>query len=223
MTAKPPAAPLATLALRSVTAAWMSLVPALPLSAQWRPEGAAVVQESPTSNTHLYARALGTFQSFVALSHDIAGVSVRLYNPFGYEGNIPLCLHDRLPTVLCGEGYLAHNLYLPPVLGAGESGWLDVFWDPVAVTPGQTLYFGTSSLNWRFAADDRDPYAGGMAYQQELSGSALPGALEGHDLAFRIWSTKPAAMHVAPEPATWLLLCTGLLGLAAAGRRRRRA
>jgi hypothetical protein len=112
-------------------------------------------------------------------------------------------------------------------LTAGQSSWVDLFWAPVAVTAGQSYWVvigngpgnaytlnGTSSTNYP---------AGGAYYNYSASATAGYTDFTQYDLAFRTYTNTAGVMSSVPEPGTWALLGTGLLGVAGVARRKRTA
>ena len=128
-------------------------------------------------------------------------------------GPVPLSFATGGLDLVGGQRYIA-------VLSTAE----------LAATPAGTfggLFESTAGAN-------ADPYPGGAAYTLvSLYSAGLPGVVggtwtvaggntSGHDFAFRAAFTT-AAVTPIPEPSTVVLLGTGVLGVALAVRRRRRA
>lgn len=110
---------------------------------------------------------------------------------------------------------------------AASTGWVDVFWNALNVTPTKqyALQIKSDEINYGLLVDygQINPYANGNAwlfhdYFDQGNGSSYGLA----DLTFRTYTDITPASTV-PEPGSFALLGTGLAGLVGvAGRRRRR-
>ena len=154
--------------------------------------------------------ALG--QSFTATDTDLGyvGVMIEPYNQHFNDLTLSMALFSgagifNLGNLLTGQSFTLSNNY---------NGWLDLDVSAVSFTQGTDYTIGIFndtpqwgvSINW-----NGNPYSGGVAY---YSGTAHPNA----DLQFHVGPSSNAAP--VPEPATMLLLGSGLLGLACVGRKR---
>jgi len=137
-------------------------------------------------------------QSFQTQDYDhISGAGIHLYTT-GVAGDITIQLWDFLPT----EG----GTMLTEATAYGTPGeWVDVFWDPVDITPDTTYYLVfEADTGGGIYGSTSDPYPYGMVF-------ANPGfnPFPSFDYTFRTW--------VVPAPGALVLL--GLAGLAGTRRR----
>lgn len=89
-----------------------------------------------------------------------------------------------------------------------NSGWVDVFWSPVAVSLSTTYYMVLESTNDIVAAfSDSDTYSNGNAL---YAGNTT--TFSHFDLAFRTYYDDGVQIQV-PEPGTLALFSLGLVGL----------
>jgi hypothetical protein len=141
-------------------------------------------------------------QSFQQAANNIsgAGVFIDLGNG-GHTDLITIALWTTLPD---GNGVMLTSASAV----ATEGSWVDVFWNPVSVTPGTTYFLDFSGDSVLVASGSvNDPYANGQVY-------AGPSYLSfpTFDFAFRTYSSD--------VPAPSVLGVLGVLGLTT-GRRRR--
>lgn len=95
---------------------------------------------------------------------------------------------------------------------------MDVFWTPVAITPGATEYLIISSStnsNYGVTYGTGNPYASGVAL---ISGQDIGRGQ--YDLTFRTYSDTDFHSAV-PEPSTWALMILGFAGVGFLVYRRR--
>jgi hypothetical protein len=141
-------------------------------------------------------------QSFQQAHSNVAGAGILLQAGVGSTDLVTLALWDALPND--GGTLLASGS------GTGTAGsWFDVFWSPVPVTPGDTLFlvFTSGQNTLGIAGDVQNPYPAGMTY-------ANPGygAFPDYDYAFRTYYDD--AVATIPAPGAVLL---GTLGAGLAG------
>ena len=148
-------------------------------------------QEDTVQNAYMAAFAQTDLaQSFTPSAGNSSGAGVFLYTIEGSQG-ITISLWDNLPN---NNG----NELASATSGAvGANQWVDVFWNPVAVTPGKTYYLVFESVNnasglW---GDLDNNYPGGNVF-------ANPGyqSFPDYDYTFREYSST------VPEPATLSML-----------------
>ncbi len=152
-------------------------------------------QEDIVQNAYLAAFSQTDLaQSFTPSANNSSGAGVFLYTIEGSQG-ITISLWDALPNENGTQLATATS-------GAvGPNQWVDVFWNPVAVTPGNTYYLVFQSANnasglW---GDVLNNYPGGNAF-------ANPGyqSFPQYDYTFREYDS-------VPEPATLSMLGAGLV------------
>jgi hypothetical protein len=93
--------------------------------------------------------------------------------------------------------------------------WVDVSWNRIDLTIGQTYYLGLTSPSELYVAYGGNNYANGSIYGSN-SHNYLP---EYYDLTFRTYADDANAVPV-PEPETCALMLAGLAALGFVTRRR---
>jgi len=141
-------------------------------------------------------------QSFQQAHDNVAGAGILLQAGIGSTDAVTIALWDALPNA--GGNLLASGT------GTGTQGtWFDVFWTPVAVTPGDPLYlvFTSGQNTLGIAGSSQNPYANGIVYA-----NAGYQAFPNFDYAFRTYYDD--AFSVVPAPGAILLgtLGAGLVG-----------
>lgn len=147
----------------------------------------------------------GLAQSFKQLADNISGAGIYILGSPGESDVVTIELWSKLPNQ--GGSLLAGG----SALGLGP-GWVDVFWTPVTVTPGDTYFLvfsGPSALG--LAGSTLNPYPNGQTFA--TSGYA---GFPNFDYTFRTFAAA------VPEPSIWASMMggLGLLALLAAARRR---
>ena len=135
-------------------------------------------------------------QSFQQSASNIVGAGVFIYSS-PVAGDLTVSLWDALPT----DG---GNMLATGTTGA-YSGWVDVFWSEVAVTPGETLFLvieSTISSMTIAGSGPFDSYSNGHGFY----GSGF-NAFDYEDYTFRTFANP------VPVPAAVWLFASALAGL----------
>lgn len=166
------------------------------------------------SGGYSYISSLYAEQSFQQTANNISGAGVFLANGFGggLDNDVTISLWTGLPS---SNGT---QLTFGTATASTNNTWLDVFWDPVAITAGATYYLGINSATangqYVVAYGDGNPYPTGVA---SFNGSILG---PNYDLTFRTYSDTGLTAAV-PEPSTWAMLILGFAGVGFMAYRRK--
>ena len=175
----------------------------------------AVDQNNPSAQAGFCYTSTGTLcgQSFKQTGDTLAGAGIYLSYLFLNLSNAVTL------SVFSTYGPTPGGLIATGTQMAGGTGWVDVFWDSVAVTPGQTYYLVAFSRLPNIASYSAgSTYAGGNAL---YAGNAI--AYRAYDLTFRTYAAVPDVI-VTPSPVplpAGLTLLIGALGALGVMRRRR--
>jgi len=186
--------------------AWRHILLALAFAAPMLTHAQVIDQSAPVATTGIAAfSATGLAQSFRPAGDDVSGAGVYVVGGDGFPVQVFISLWDGLPNASGQQ--LAGGAQL-----AGVDGWRDVFWAPVGVAAGTTLYLVFTGGDGRaLAGDEGNGYARGNAFAN-AGFEAFPQL----DYAFRTYTSNAPV----PEPANWLLLALGLIGLTLGARQK---
>jgi hypothetical protein len=156
-----------------------------------------------------------TAQSFQQTANNIAGAGIFLAG--GYWGGVSVDVTIALWTGLPGSGGTFRTS--GTATATVDDAWLDVFWSPVAITPGTTEYLlfstpGNDNWNYAVAYSYPNPYSAGQIYYNESP------YYPDHDATFRTYSDT-AFNAAVPEPSTWAMMVLGFAGVGFMAYRRR--
>lgn len=140
----------------------------------------------------------GVAQSFQQTASNVAGAGIFLAGTG--TGNVSISLYNYGNTPFIGGALLASA----SGIATGGGSWFDVFWNPVAVTPGSTLFllFNRIDFNNTLVINSAlNPYPLGVAYANAYGTTP-------YDFTFRTYSST-----AVPVPGSIALLTLGLVGM----------
>lgn len=158
--------------MKNLLFSFLAIALAAPLAAQ------TIDQDSPTNNTCMAGYGqVDMAQSFIPSASTCSGGGIFMTVAAGTPETLTMSLWTDLPS--------AGGVMLASGSGLATPGtYFDVFWPPVAVTPGTTyvLVFGTT-ISMCYAGDTTNPYPFGQVYA-----NAGFGSFPAFDYTFRTWT-----------------------------------
>jgi hypothetical protein len=152
-------------------------------------------------------------QSFTAGANNVAGAGIYLtgYQNGPYDGTMTLEIWDGLSGAggtLLASGTTGTNV------NQVVNGWVDVLWTPVSLSVGNSYYLRvTGDTISGYAYGLTDPYPGGSIFTDDGYHSPLA-----FDFTFRTYYDTA----FVPVPSSLVLFSSGLIGIGAAARKRKR-
>jgi hypothetical protein len=191
------------------------LIGSIVLAASTQAHAANVIDQSQPSDPYYMAAfaQTGLAQSFSTPNNNVSGAGIEIIQDGIGPYAVTLGLWDNLPNVAG-----AHELASTNVTVSGN-GWIDGFWSPAPVTPGNTYYLTFDGPgNW--SAGGIAGAIGGYPNGNVFANSGYM-SFPGYDYTFRTY-TDTAFSGGVPEPATWAMLLLGFASLGAMLRSRKR-
>lgn len=190
-----------------------------------------VIDQNQPVTSWVYANLASGWagQTFVQSGANLSGIGLFLQNYYDFyvaTGPVEFRLFDRVPNG--GNNPVLLESISQEVAIDHTGQWVDFFFDPIDVVPGQIFFFAvTGHGDVSFVQThsgfklDGSTYANGQGYQAK--GTSDPTSpydpIPESDLAFRTYTTLADPIST-PEPASITLLATGLIGIAGVLRRR---
>ncbi len=202
----------------------------LALSAGPAPAAIVIDQNQPVADAGFSGYSFLFFpyrtQSFRQSANNIAGAGVLLRGANDNNVNVTLGIWDGKPGD-AASNLLASGSGLPTgVDNTNDQAWFDVFWTPVALTPGTTYYLdvdATNSGELALKTNSYDPYPDGNIFSSAFAPQTQ------YDYVFRTYADTtfnqvaiddPISRDV-PEPEGFTILSAGLGWFAVLRRRYR--